>query len=159
MNSPFEAQALIQGVSIVSLASAGRGRMLLLDQPAIDHRPADECAPARAHMGNRRKARNFPCKKVGKVRAGNTEIIGCRLDVHYLGARICPAIRGHAEIPPVRTCGISLTGCLRPNQTSADQIRIARACERSTLQISKSSDTQSNSHTESITQDCFSSKP
>jgi len=63
----LEAQALIQGVSMVSLASAGRGGMLLLDEPTVDHCAADESAAASAHVRNRRNSRNLTRQKVGKV--------------------------------------------------------------------------------------------
>jgi hypothetical protein len=59
MSSPFEAQALIRGDSIVSSGHLDGWPVFLLQQPVIDHGAADQSAPTRANVWNGGQSRYF----------------------------------------------------------------------------------------------------
>jgi hypothetical protein len=98
MQSPFEAQALIQSDLIVSLGDTSRDGVLLLNQPPINYRPPNQRAPPRPNVGDGGKSRNLTRENVGQVRPRDAEVTGGRLDVHDLVANEGSVVRVHLNV-------------------------------------------------------------
>ena len=118
MQSPFEAQALIQSDLIVSLGKTRRDAVLLLQQPMIDYGPPDQRAPSRANMGNSRKTRDFSRENVRQMRPRDAEIIGRSLDVHNLAIDHCLTCSAHRTILHFKVLVSSSSVSTSPGPTS-----------------------------------------
>lgn len=80
---------MIRGDSIVSLGHSHVDSVFLLQQPAVNYDPTDQCATADADVRNGGNTSNLPGKNMRQMRPRNTEVVGGRLDVHDLAINEC----------------------------------------------------------------------